>query len=201
MKLQTITEKEVGYVPHLVLEKKSSNLNKLIVKNRIPRNFFVVEGIGESDITVHAGSYHLALKDAGIESCNILTYSSILPNIATRIEKPELVHGSVMETIMACAHSKKGQTATAGIITGWLYDRFTGKKYGGLVSEYNGNDNEEEVRDILKASLKELYEGYSKKYELRDMEVFIRSFVPSKKYGTALVALCFVDYEYPLKEN
>jgi hypothetical protein len=30
--------------------------------NRIPVNYFITSGKGESDIAVHAGSYHLALK-------------------------------------------------------------------------------------------------------------------------------------------
>jgi hypothetical protein len=33
---------------------------------RIPKDYFETSGKGESDIAVHAGSYHLALKEAGI---------------------------------------------------------------------------------------------------------------------------------------
>ena len=74
----------------------------LLIGNRIPKDYFITKGCGESNITIHAGSYHLALKTAGIEMCNIMTYSSILPAIATEIERPQhLYHGSVMETIMA----------------------------------------------------------------------------------------------------
>ena len=58
----------------------------MLVGNRIPKDFFVTTGTGESDLTIHAGSYHLALKNAGIEMCNIMTYSSILPNIATLVK-------------------------------------------------------------------------------------------------------------------
>ena len=58
---------------------------ELVIGTRIPKDYFVTSGAGESDITIHAGSYHLALKDAGIERCNIMTYSSILPSIANRI--------------------------------------------------------------------------------------------------------------------
>src|SRR3989338_6402732 len=121
----------------LLLQQKS-----LTIGNRIPKDFFVTSGTGESDITIHAGSYHLALKDAGIEKCNIITYSSILPAIAQKVEKPgNLVHGSVMETIMATADSKKGKRATAGIIFGWLYNKITGEKYGGIVCEYHGSNS------------------------------------------------------------
>jgi arginine decarboxylase len=186
-----------------LLQKQAVSQKKLLlVGNRIPKDFFITSGVGESDITIHAGSYHLALKDAGIEKCNIVTYSSILPAIATEIKKPDnLIHGSVLETIMACSHAKKGQMATAGLIFGWLYDRVTGKKYGGIVCEYSGNESEEEAVKSLKASLDELYKnGFSENYEIKDIKIIKRSFIPNKKFGTVIVALCFVNYIYPISE-
>ena len=174
--------------------------SEILFGNRIPKDFFITSGIGESDITIHAGSYHLALKEAGIEMCNIITYSSILPKIATEIEKPkELVHGSVMETISAVANSKNGERATAGIIFGMLHDRKTGEKYGGLVCEYNGNEEEEVSGASLQSSLKELYNnGYSERFELKEIRLITRSFVPKKKFGTALIAICFTNYLVPV---
>lgn len=174
----------------------------VLIGNRIPKDFFITSGIGESDITVHAGSYHLALKDAGIERCNIITYSSILPSISQEVEKPspeELTHGAVVETIMACSTAERGERATAGIIFGWLYDKKTNEKYGGLVCEYNGNYTEERAAASLRASLDELYiNGFSEKYELRDIKIMTKSFIPEKKYGTSLIALCFMNYVCPI---
>jgi arginine decarboxylase len=186
-----------------LVELQGTQGKMLIVGNRIPKDFFITSGIGQSDITVHAGSYHLALKDAGIERCNIITYSSILPGVAREVQIPEdLVHGSVLETIMACSNAKKGQTATAGIIFGWLFDKKTGEKYGGIVCEYSENGTEEEAKEKLKASLNELYRnGFSGDYELRDVNLITRSFVPEKNFGSALVALCFVNYLYPVSAN
>ncbi|MBW3002215.1 pyruvoyl-dependent arginine decarboxylase [Candidatus Woesearchaeota archaeon] len=174
---------------------------RTLVGNIVPKDFFITSGIGQSDITIHAGSFHLALKDARIERCNILTYSSILPGTANKIEfNPEnLTHGAELKTIMACADVKNGERATAAVIFGWLYNKKTGEKYGGLVCEYNGSKTEEEAKDELKASLKEIYgAGYSDNFELKDVEIHSRSFVPEKKFGTALVALCFVNFEQPV---
>ncbi|MFH2028554.1 MAG: pyruvoyl-dependent arginine decarboxylase [Nanoarchaeota archaeon] len=167
--------------------------------NRIPKDFFITKGKGESEITIHAGSYHLALRDAGIEMCNIMTYSSILPKIANIVERPNrLVHGSVMETIMAVSNSNKGERATAAIIFGWLYDKKTNKKYGGLVCEYNGPKEEAKAITELKQSLNELYtNGYSEKYNLKNINIISQSLVPKKRYGTSIVALCFTNYIYP----
>ena len=171
---------------------------EIVTGNRVPRNFFVTNGVGESNVTVHAGSYHLAVRDAGIEMCNIITYSSIMPSIATEIKKSELVHGSVMETISAVATSNRGKRATAGIIIGWLYKN--GERYGGLVCEYNGNNSEEEAAKILRTSLNELYTNGYQNMELRDIKLMTRSFVPKKKFGTTIVAICFTDYVHPLVE-
>lgn len=185
----------------MTYELELKSVQNIVTGNRVPKDFFITSGAGQSNITVHAGSYHLALREARIERCNIICYSSILPAIANRVDfdPDDLTHGAVMETIMACANSKQGERATAAIIFGWLYDRRTGERYGGLVCEYNGNDNEEDAIESLKMSIRELYEnGYSDNFELRDIEVHSRSIVPEKKFGTALVALCFVNYEHPV---
>ncbi len=182
-----------------IYQKKSTVIKSIVVGNRIPKNFFIAKGSGESNITVHAGSYHLALKSAGIETANIMTYSSILPKIANKIKKPKITHGEVMETIMAVAHGKKKENISAGIIYGWLYDKKTKEKYGGLVCEHNGNCTEKEIKKKLNLSLNELYtNGFSKKYHLKNIEIITESFIPKKNFGTALVALCFTSYLIPV---
>lgn len=189
------------------LNLKSSSLqagkqSSIIVGNRIPRKFFVTSGVGESDITVHAGSYHLALKEAGIERYNIMVYSSIIPGVAVESSKPrkdDIIHGSVMETIMAVSSGETGMRLTAGIIFGWLYNKVTGKKYGGLVAEYSGHEAQEDAKKSLRSSLQELYEnGFSGDYELKDVRLQTRCFVPIKKFGTAMVVIGFKDYIYPI---
>jgi len=174
----------------------------LVIGNRIPKDYFITKGTGESDITIHAGSYHLALKAAGIERANIMTYSSILPSIANLVDRPTAyVHGAVMESIMAVANGNAGERVSAGIIFGWLHDRITEKKYGGLVCEHKGNYNEKQLEELLRASLNELYyNGFEEEYALGNITLLKESFVPIKKYGTALVALCFTNYVYPIQE-
>jgi len=173
---------------------------QIIIGNRIPKDYFITKGTGESDITVHAGSYHLALKQAGIEMANIMTYSSILPDIANQIERPtDIRHGAVMETIMSVCNVEKGQQASAGIIYGWLHDRYTGEKYGGLVCEHEGSYSAKELDDLLYASLNELYtNGFDDRFKMGKINKITESFVPKKKYGTALVGLCFTSYLYPI---
>ena len=68
-----------------------------------------------------------------------------------------------------------------------------------MVCEYSGNQKEEDAQASLKASLNELYiNGFSKDYDLKDMRLESRSFIPKKGFGTAMVVIGFKDYVYPL---
>lgn len=175
-------------------------LQGIIIGNRIPQDYFETKGTGESDIAIHAGSYHLALKAANIERFNIMTYSSILPGIARKVERPRHIeHGAVLESILSVCTANKGERATAGIIYGWLYDKKTKDKFGGLVCEHYGDHSIDGIKDLLRASLDELYfNGFSEDYNLNDITYLTESFVPKKTYGTALVGLCFTSYYYPV---
>ncbi len=175
-------------------------LQGIVIGNRIPQDYFETKGIGESDIAIHAGSYHLALKAANIEKFNIMTYSSILPGIAHKIDQPKHIeHGAVLESIMSVCTANKGERATAGIIYGWLYDKKTKDKFGGLVCEHYGDHDVDGIKKLLRSSIDELYfNGFSEDYQLNDITYLTESFVPKKTYGTALVALCFTSYYYPV---
>lgn len=174
-------------------------MRRAIVGCRVPRAFFVTSGVGESDITVHAGSYHLALRDAGIEMCNIMAYSSILPAVAREYPRDDHapVHGAVLETITAVATAEYGSTATAGLIWGWLLTP-EGARAGGLVAEYSGSLAAEAATAHLNEMLNELHVNGYEHYRLVDRRVVTRSVAPIKMYGTALVALCFTEYEWPM---
>lgn len=207
-----------------------------LVGNLVPRNFFVTSGVGQSKNTVHAGSFHVALRDARIEPFNIQTYSSILPAVPKELSDmvagssytgngrtpvrceeisiedglARLVHGQELQTIMANGTVKgNGKRITVGIV----YDRFVpedGIDRGGLVCEYSNEENPEEqdmpedesmrrARDVLLASLEEVHaNGDWKDWGLENPNVVIKSYVPTEKYGSALVALCFVDFLRPV---
>ena len=176
----------------------------MIVGNRIPYQYFRTTGFGQSDIAVHAGSYHLALQAAGIERANIMTYSSILPKDAVEVEMPEnYVHGEVMECIMSVCTGKKDEYACSGIVSGMLYEKETGEVFGGLVCENSVVTKQIKkvagLKDTLTASLNELYiNGFDDKYELRNIKYLINYELIDKQFGTSLCALCFVSYKVPI---
>jgi arginine decarboxylase len=174
----------------------------LLLGNRIPHEFFTTKGSGESDITIHAGSFHLALCDAGIGMKNIVTYSSVLPAEARQIAMPEnMKQGDVMEVIMAAGHCRKGERITAGMAIAWLYERNSGVKFGGLVCELSGNYPVEEIEEKLNESMQEIYHHGYDAYKLGDLQLITETFVPHKQYGTALVALCFNSYIFPVLDK
>jgi len=173
----------------------------LVVRNRIPLEFFTVSGAGESNITIHAGSYDAAVKDAGIENHNLISYTSILPKEAKQVQKEEsYTFGSVAEAITAVSNSTTGRRATAGLIYGWVYHKK--KKIGGLVAEYNEHGTEEVAKKTLRTSIDEMFfirYGKNRDYQLCDVKIVMNSIVPKKKYGTAIAAIVFVSYLYPLR--
>ncbi|MFA5796752.1 MAG: pyruvoyl-dependent arginine decarboxylase [Candidatus Woesearchaeota archaeon] len=180
-----------------MIEKVSKQL--IDMGMRVPRDYFVTAGVGESDYQAHAGSFHLALREARIEEFNIMAYSSIMPGNARQITKPtDLVHGAVLETIIAQSNVNQGECATAAIIYGWLYDKRVGNRFGGLVCEYNGKLSEKDAGESLRGNIRELHTNGYEHYDLKDITLITKSFVPEKKFGTALVAICFVNYTVPI---
>ncbi len=129
-----------------------------------------------------------------------MTYSSILPAIANEIPKPgDLVHGAVLESILSVHTVERGQRAAVGVIYGWLNSKNTGKKHGGLVCELSGDFSPAELETKLNLSLDELYyNGFSDDFSITSRHIVIESVVPTKKYGTALAGLCFVNYVVPV---
>jgi arginine decarboxylase len=170
-----------------------------LIGNRIPRDYFITSGTGESEIS-QVNAFDKALRAGGISNINIIIYSSILPKTATKVEKQPLVHGSVVECIMARCDGEAGQRLTAGLGLGWLYKKINNEKIGGIVVEYHGNLTEEATHAELGKRLHEMLEDRCQEgteFELRNIEIDVSTFEPKKRYGSTMVALCFINYEYP----
>ncbi|MCD6371216.1 MAG: pyruvoyl-dependent arginine decarboxylase [Candidatus Aenigmarchaeota archaeon] len=166
---------------------------------KVPKKFFVTRGRGESDLNVYVGALDTALKDAEISDQNIVFYTSILPPDIEKIEKPrELPFGAVLETIMAISKGSKGERVTAGLIIGWVLDKSTKERVGGLVAEYHGNKTEDEAKKELISSVTEMFRNRfdEERFELKIGEILVESFVPKKKFGVSIVAICFTEFEF-----
>lgn len=190
--------------------KKSTRLIKpvtwITIGPRVPYEFFITSGTGESDYQIHAGSYHKALEKAGIEHANILVYSSILPHIVTEISPSEgmkrINHGAVIEVVQAesSVDITTGATRASAAI---LYTRLIPRKkniseLGGFVVEYSGNGTEAEARENLTRCMDGLYAKHRERYVLSSPKFIFTEIRPTKRFGTALCALVFVSWKIPI---
>lgn len=182
-------------------------LKFLLTENRVPTKYFTTQGQGESNIAFHPGSYDAAVKNAKMENWNGVGYSSLLPPDAQEVPIPKVYpHGSELMMIMARCDCKKGKKANAALGRAWVYnENEKDKPVGGLVAEFTKigkNVDEKAANNFLNRSLKEMFDRreYPSTYRLSEREMIgFESIAPTKKYGTALVAIGFVEYKTRVK--
>ena len=158
------------------------------VGNLIPHTFFITKGSGESDLELHAGSYHMALHDAGISDFNIMVYSSVLPataHIASMDEIDLPPFGSELKTILAVSHGQQDEFVSAGVVYAWMYaDENFDKKVGGLVCEVSGRYRIEELEARLIRVINDLHQKTYAHYYLGELNFVTEGITIEKRYGT-----------------
>ncbi len=191
----------------------------LVLGNRIPYEYFVTMGhndtdLGPGDDPWETGSYDLALMNASIENFNVLKYTSVLPpesrEIALSEARKYFHHGAAIETIMSDLNGVKGDTLCTGVGRIWVR---TPERVlvGGFAAEYKkkyGNQTvpEEQAREEAKKALRtslmgEVNRRYNaSEYQFSDPTFAVDYLQVQKKYGTSLVALCWVNYIFPQTE-
>ncbi|MEM3074950.1 MAG: pyruvoyl-dependent arginine decarboxylase [Candidatus Pacearchaeota archaeon] len=176
-------------------------ISEVIIGNRVPHEYFIVQGTGESDFGYHPGAYDIALEKAGgIHNFNHITYSSILPESAVRIKSvpKEYSHGAVLESISAEAGKdiEYPKRLTAGLIISKVFRN--GIYLGGLVAEYHGDATKENCKKFLKENMQSMIKRrYGDDVQTKD-EFFIESIEPKLKYACAIVILGFISYKCPI---
>jgi arginine decarboxylase len=172
---------------------------------RIPKDYFWVIGWGESDVGIETGSYDAALHMAGIENCNVMLYTSVLPPEAVELpELPNIHHGSVLEGIIAVQHTDKpGTQITAGLLLAKVYHVSNGSYLGGFACEYAGYDSVEQAEANLQEAMHQLFARRypSRFYRLEFGKTVVRTFTPKKSFGTVLVGIGFASYLVPILES
>jgi pyruvoyl-dependent arginine decarboxylase (PvlArgDC) len=191
----------------------------LVLGNRIPYEYFVTMGhndtdLGPGDDPWETGSYDLALMDASIENFNVLKYTSVLPPESREINLSQareyFHHGAAIETIMSDLNGAKGDTLCTGVGRIWV-NTLDGALVGGFAAEYKKKYNqtvvpEDEARSAAKDALHtslmgEVNRRYNgSEYQFSEPTYAIDYLPVQKKYGTSLVALCWVNYIFPQTE-
>ena len=202
----------------------------IILGNRVPYEYFMTKGKGESDagsegLPYETGSYDAALFEAGIQNANVIEYTSVMPTDSKQISKEEglkrLQWGEVLECIKAQSNGKKGSKISAAVMTTSVIDP-KGKYLGGFAVEYSGSGTKEDAEASLAESVTGIIErrGYGKlkgggnlvmykdnvtdnDYKIHPGKIFeYENLDVTKKHGSVFTAICFVSYKFPtLKSN
>jgi arginine decarboxylase len=195
-----------------------------ILGNRIPYEYFVTSGKGESNsgssnLQYETGSYDAALTDAGIQNANIIEYSSVIPKESRQISKKEglkrIKWGAVLECIQSKANGEMGSTISSAITVTTVYNP-QGVYLGGFACEYSGSQTKKEVETFFEKAVADMIErrGYGiakggmqmykdnitdKGYKIHLGEIFeYQSLEIKQKHGSVLTSICFVSHQYPL---
>lgn len=199
-------------------------MRNIILGNRVPYEYFITSGVGESDagskgLPYETGSYDEALTKAGIENANVIQYTSVIPTEAKQISKEEglrrIQWGEVLECIKAQANGPKGSFISSAVMTTSVYDP-KGKYLGGFACEYSGIGDRKSAEKSLEDSIIgiierrnfgkiqgkcELYKDHKtdKGYTIHPGKIFVYdSLLVKKHHGTVLTSLCFVSYRFPM---
>lgn len=193
----------------------------VIIDNRIPYEYFVTNGSGESNygsegLPYETGSYDEALTNAGIQNTNIVEYTSIIPPIAKEISREEGIQrirwGEVMECIKAETNGEKGKYISAAVMTTTVYSP-NGEYLGGFACEYSGSGTRKEAEKSLEGSIEGIVERRNfgkvvgkvslyknnitdKGYTIFPGKIFVYDGLHVKKrHGTVIACICFVSYK------
>lgn len=199
-------------------------MNCTILGNRIPYEYFITTGKGESNagsegLPYETGSYDAALNDAGIQNANIIEYTSVIPTEAKEISVKEGLNrikwGEVLETIKAQNNGSRNSNISAAVMVTTVHDP-NGKYYGGFACEYSGSGTRKEAEDSLLFSISDmiLRRGYGKiigspklykdlktdkNFTIHAGKKFVYDSLHVKKeHGTVFALICFVSHKYPI---
>ena len=196
----------------------------IVLGNRVPYEYFLTKGKGESDagsagLPYETGSYDAALNEAGIENANVIEYTSVIPPAAKEISKAEglkrLQWGEVLECIKAQANGKRGEQLSAAVMTTTITDP-RGRYLGGFACEYSGAGTRAEAEASLSLSIAGMIKrrgfgqirGPAKLYKknktdtgyiIHPGKIFhYETLKVAKEHGSVFTAICFVSYRFPL---
>jgi len=187
----------------------------MLIGARIPKEYVRVKGAGQATFGPgidpwETAAYDIALLNAGIENCNIVTYTSVLPPESMEIPLQDAIdlnylhHGMVLECIKAQVNGNQGDHICAGVGTCQVYHRNPvdmGREelihIGGFAAEYEGHGSTERAKEALEEALDGIVGrryGQNPEYIIKDYKYTLQDLVVDDDYGCVLVALGFVRF-------
>ena len=146
-----------------------------------PKRFFVTSGFGESDSSLLA--FDLALKDAGVEACNLVPVSSIIPKGCRRVCRRKPHSGEITFVVLSRSDGRAGQTVSAGLAV------CSTDSYG-LVAEHSGRVGKETLKKALLGKVREM--ALARGFAEKSVELVVRSARVVKRNGCAVSLVVFV---------
>jgi len=156
----------------------------MMAENVIPKAFFVTSGKALSKVS-RLNTFDLALKDAGIGQCNLVSVSSIIPPGCRETFLRTLPVGSITYAVISRAEGKD-ETISAGIA--WGVERNDGY---GVVAEACGKMDEATAKEKLDRKIQEM--AKTRGIELGEVKYKIETLdVPRDSYGCVAAVLVFL---------
>lgn len=155
------------------------------------KRFFVVTGRGLSR-TSPLNAFDSALVEAGIDQCNLVPVSSILPPDATQVQPAKIPEGSITHCVLARCNGNEGESIGAGI--GWAFcEAEDGRRLGLVAEDHEKKSGEKELENILHEKLLEMASAREMKINgIKTATATIKQ-IPQEHYGTTIAALVFTD--------
>ena len=151
----------------------------------IPKQFFVTSGKATSPVS-ELNAFDLALKNAGIAQCNLVSVSSILPLGCKERKRKKIQAGCITYAVIARMDGDEGTTIGAGIA--WTWEK--NKKYG-LVAEAHGYMDLKALKETLEWKIKEMAKIREIEIDKVDYRTEVLR-VPMDTYGCVIASLVYI---------
>ncbi len=156
----------------------------------IPRAFFITSGTGiayDRDV-----AFDLALQNAGIGECNLVTVSSILPPDAEELSDlaTNRTPGEITFCVMSRMDGVSGELIGAGVGYGWLVDSNNSTAFG-IICEHHGHHTAVYIEDKIRTKLVRMADSRKLELDIKRIEVET-AVVEAGMSGSVVVALVFI---------
>lgn len=154
-------------------------------RKMIPKEFFVTSGKATSPIS-ELNAFDLALKNAGIAQCNLVSVSSVLPPRCKEVKLKQMPIGSITHAVVARMDAEGEATIGSGIAWAWEKD----KKYG-IVAEAHGYMDQRTLEETLEWKIREM--AKIREIEMDKINYRMEALkVPTDSYGCVIAALIYI---------
>lgn len=156
----------------------------------LPQAYFVTSGKGVSTESP-LNAFDDALSEAGIDECNLLYISSIIPKDAKEVKPCRITPGTLTFAVVARMDGDEGEIIGAGV----GYSNCASKKgpsYG-FVAENHGYKDAKTIEEELYKRMQRM--ASDRDVKLVNPKAIVSSMrVPKDRYGCCIVAFVYVPF-------